>query len=94
VGTHEGATEESIARGHTVLAELQQEGRIRHLGLSGTSSAQLTEAQSIAHVVAVQNLYNLVYRGGDSLVERTAREHIAFVSYFPLGGLGLCSPMS
>lgn len=86
VGTHEGAREESIATAYAGLADLQQQGLIRHLGLSGASPAQLTEAQSIAPVVAVQNLYNLVYRGDDALVERTAREHIAFIPYFPLGG--------
>jgi pyridoxine 4-dehydrogenase len=57
-----------------------------HLGLSGASDVQLTEAWSTAPVVAVQNLYNLVNRRDDALVERTAREGIAFASFFPLGG--------
>ena len=68
------------------LAQLRQRGLIKHLGLSGVSSAQLTEAQGIASVVAIQNLYNLVNRQDDELVARAAREHIAFVPFFPLGG--------
>ncbi|WP_049573952.1 oxidoreductase [Streptomyces sp. SBT349] len=85
-GSHEGTTEESIAAEFTALAELRERGLIRHLGLSGVSAAQLTEAQSIAPVVAVQNLYNLVNRQDDDLVDHAAREHIAFASFFPLGG--------
>jgi pyridoxine 4-dehydrogenase len=86
LGSHEGTTEESIEPEFTALAELREKGMIRHLGLSGVSSAQLTEAQSIAPVVAVQNLYNLVNRQDDDLVARTAEENIAFASFFPLGG--------
>lgn len=85
-GSHEGTTDDSIEAEFTALAELREQGLIRHLGLSGVSFAQLTEAQSIAPVVAVQNLYNLVNRQDDDLVARTAREHIAFASFFPLGG--------
>jgi pyridoxine 4-dehydrogenase len=59
---------------------------IRHLGLSGVSSVQLTEARTIAPVVMVQNLYNLANRQDDALVERCAAEHIGFASFFPLGG--------
>jgi aryl-alcohol dehydrogenase-like predicted oxidoreductase len=79
-------SDESIADKFEVLAELRQQGLIRHLGLSGASSAQLTEAQSIAPVVTVQNLYNLANRQDDDLVDRCARENIAFVPFFPLGG--------
>ena len=86
LGSRDGTTGDSLAPEFTALAELQQEGVIRHLGLSGVSSAQLTEAQSIAPVVAIQNLYNLVNRQDDALVERAARENVAFVSFFPLGG--------
>jgi pyridoxine 4-dehydrogenase len=56
------------------------------LRLSGVSSARLTEAQPIAPVVTVQNLYNLANRQDDELVDRCARENIAFVPFFPLGG--------
>ncbi len=83
---HEEPTGDSIAEGFTALAELQQEGLIKHLGLSGVSDAQLTEAQQIAPVVTVQNLYNLANRGDDALVERCAAENIAYASFFPLGG--------
>ncbi|WP_326579934.1 oxidoreductase [Actinacidiphila glaucinigra] len=86
LGSVEGTGEESIAEGFGALAELREQGLIRHLGLSGVSDAQLTEAQSIAPVVAVQNLYNLVKRQDDALVDRCAAEGIAFASFFPLGG--------
>jgi pyridoxine 4-dehydrogenase len=79
-------TDDSLAEPFSVLVELQQAGLIRHLGISGVSDAQLTEAQSIAPVVTVQNLYNLANRQDDELVERCAREGIAFAPFFPLGG--------
>lgn len=75
-----------IGREFTALAELQREGVIGHLGLSGVTGGQLSEAQSIAPVVAVQNLYNLADRHDEALLGRTAGEGIAYVSYFPLGG--------
>ena len=76
----------SIAEQFGALAELRQQGLIRHLGLSTVSADQLAEAQSIAPVVCVQNLYNIARRGDDALVDATARQGIAFVPYFPLGG--------
>ena len=79
-------TDDSLAEPFSVLAELQQTGLIRHLGISGVTAAQLTEAQSIAPVVTVQNLYNVANRQDDELVERCAREGIAFAPFFPLGG--------
>lgn len=86
LGSHEGTDDTSPAAEFGVLAELRKEGLIRHLGLSGVSDVQLTEAQGIAPVVTVQNLYNLANRQDDALVERCARENIAFASFFPLGG--------
>jgi pyridoxine 4-dehydrogenase len=86
VGVIEGPTDESIEKEFTVLAELKQQGLIRHLGLSAVSDAQLTEAQTIAPVVTVQNLYNLANRSDDALVARCAAEGIAYASFFPLGG--------
>jgi aryl-alcohol dehydrogenase-like predicted oxidoreductase len=86
MGTAGGTSEESLAEQFGALAELREQGLIRHLGLSGISSAQLTEAQSIAPVVTVQNLYNLANRQDDALVDRCAAENIAFASFFPLGG--------
>ena len=82
----EGTGEESVAEEFGTLAEMQKEGLIRHLGLSGASAAQLTQAQAIAPVVTVQNLYNLASRQDDALVDRCAAENIAFASFFPLGG--------
>ena len=70
----------------SVLASLQQEGLIRHLGVSNVSAEQLAAAQSIAPVVAVQNFYNLAVRADDDLVDQCAEQGIAFVPFFPLGG--------
>ncbi len=86
LGTQDTADEESIGEKFGALAELREAGLIRHLGLSTVSAAQLTEAQAIAPVVTVQNLYNLANRRDDALVERCAAENIAFAAYFPLGG--------
>jgi pyridoxine 4-dehydrogenase len=81
-----GTGEESVAEPFGALAELQKDGLIRHLGLSEASDAQLTEAQAIAPVVTVQNLYNLADRHDDAMVDRCAAEGIAYAAYFPLGG--------
>ncbi|MFJ4626252.1 oxidoreductase [Streptomyces sp. NPDC088847] len=86
LGTQDSADEESIGEKFGALAELREAGLIRHLGLSTVCAAQLTEAQAIAPVVTVQNLYNLANRQDDALVERCAAENIAFAAYFPLGG--------
>jgi pyridoxine 4-dehydrogenase len=76
----------SIAEPFTALVELQQEGLIKHLGLSTVSAEQIEEAQSIAPVVCVQNLYNIANRGDDELIDSLAAQGIAYVPYFPLGG--------
>ena len=81
-----GSGEDSIAEPFGALAELQKEGLIRHLGISAASETQLTEAQAIAPVVTVQNLYNVASRADDALVDRCAAEGIAYAAYFPLGG--------
>ncbi|WP_144119143.1 oxidoreductase [Catellatospora sichuanensis] len=86
IGGTERPTPGSLAEPFTVLAELREQGLIRHLGVSGVSSEQLTEAQSIAPVVCVQNLYNVARRDDDDLVDRCAREGMAFTPFFPLGG--------
>jgi pyridoxine 4-dehydrogenase len=75
-----------LAERFGVLADLQQQGLIRHLGLSTVTAEQLAEAQTIAPVVCVQNLYNIARRDDDALVELTAAQGIAYVPYFPLGG--------
>jgi pyridoxine 4-dehydrogenase len=76
----------SIAEPFTVLAQLQQEGLIKHLGLSTVSAEQIAEAQSIAPVVCVQNFYNVAHRVDDDLIDSLAAQDIAYVPYFPLGG--------
>jgi aryl-alcohol dehydrogenase-like predicted oxidoreductase len=76
----------SIAEQFETLAALQQQGLIRHLGLSTVSADQLAEAQTIAPVVCVQNFYNIARRGDDALVDLTVRQGLAYVPYFPLGG--------
>jgi aryl-alcohol dehydrogenase-like predicted oxidoreductase len=76
----------SIAEPFSTLAQLQQEGLIRHLGISTVSAEQLAEAQSIAPVVCVQNYYNIAHRDDDDLLDSLAAQGIAYVPYFPLGG--------
>ena len=76
----------SLAEPFEALAELQQQGLIRHLGVSTVTAEQLAEARSIAPVVCVQNMYNIARSDDDALVDLTARESIAYVPYFPLGG--------
>jgi aryl-alcohol dehydrogenase-like predicted oxidoreductase len=77
----------SIAEQFGALAELREQGLVRHLGLSTVNADQLAEAQSIAPVVCVQNFYNIANRQDDDLVDSTARQGIAFVPYLPLGGI-------
>jgi len=76
----------SIAGPFTALAELRQEGLIRHLGVSNATGGQVAEAQSIAPVACVQNHYNLANRGDDDLIGSLAAQGIAYVPFFPLGG--------
>src|SRR6266705_1140999 len=76
----------SIAEPFSVLAEMQQEGLIKHLGVSTVSAEQVAEAQSIAPVVCVQNFYNIANRQDDSLIDSLAKQGIAYVPYFPIGG--------
>jgi pyridoxine 4-dehydrogenase len=78
----EGAIEKQVA----ALAELQQRGLVRHIGLSNVTAAQVAEAQGIAEIVCVQNHYNLVHREDDALVDELAGKGIAYVPFFPLGG--------
>jgi pyridoxine 4-dehydrogenase len=76
----------SLAEEFAVMVELQREGLVRHLGLSNVTAEQVAEARAIAPVVFVQNLYNLVERSDDPLVDALAAEGIGFVPFFPLGG--------
>jgi pyridoxine 4-dehydrogenase len=86
VGGLQTAGDESIAEPFGVLAELRDQGLIRHLGLSTVSATQIAEAQRIAPVVCVQNFYNLANRDDDTLIDVLAGQGIAYVPYFPLGG--------
>jgi aryl-alcohol dehydrogenase-like predicted oxidoreductase len=78
-------TGESIGEKFAVLAALQQQGLIRHLGVSNVDAAQLAEAQRIAPVVCVQNMYSLANRSDDPLVAECAEQRVAYVPFFPLG---------
>ena len=83
--------ERSVEEPFTVLAQLREQGLIGQLGVSNVTSAQLAEAQQIAPVVCVQNLYNIVHRHDEQLVRTTAEQGIAYVPFFPLGGFELVS---
>jgi aryl-alcohol dehydrogenase-like predicted oxidoreductase len=78
--------EGSIKAAMTVLAELQQQGLVRHIGVSNVTPAQVAEARQIAPIVCVQNHYNLARRADDALIVDLARDGIAYVPFFPLGG--------
>jgi aryl-alcohol dehydrogenase-like predicted oxidoreductase len=76
----------SVARSFGALAAMREEGLIKHLGISGATLPQISEARSIAPVVCVQNEYNLAHRDDDELIDRLAEYGIAYVPFFPLGG--------
>ena len=86
MGSGHGTEEGSIAEQVNVLADLQRKGLIRHVGLSNVTAAQVAEAQAITEVVCVQNLYNVAHRNDDALIDDLARQGIAYVPFFPLGG--------
>ncbi|RUW26866.1 MULTISPECIES: aldo/keto reductase family oxidoreductase [unclassified Mesorhizobium] len=83
--TH-GPAEGSIEAPLTVLAELQRRGLVRHIGLSNVTRAQIAEGRRVCEIVCVQNQYNLAHRGDDALIDELARDGIAYVPFFPLGG--------
>jgi pyridoxine 4-dehydrogenase len=78
----EGSIEEPL----TVLAELKRQGLIRHIGLSNVTPTQLAEAQKITEVVCIQNFYNVAQRKDDGFIDDLAKQGIAYVPFFPLGG--------
>jgi aryl-alcohol dehydrogenase-like predicted oxidoreductase len=86
VGGVMGPSEGSIEEPLTVLAELQRQGLIRHLGLSNVTAAQFAQGRTIAEIVCVQNAYNVVHRTDDGLVDDLAARGVAYVPFFPLGG--------
>ncbi|QNG37932.1 oxidoreductase [Geodermatophilaceae bacterium NBWT11] len=78
--------ERSVTGPMETMAALQAEGLVRHIGISNVSTSMLAEAQEVAPVVCVQNHYNLVHRDDDAMIDALAREGIAYVPFFPLGG--------
>ena len=81
-GPAEGSIEEPL----TALAEMQRQGLVRHIGLSNVTPTQIAEGRRIAPIVCVQNQYNLAHRGDDALIDDLARDGVAYVPFFPLGG--------
>jgi|SRR5262245_3656079 len=86
VGGLEGPSEGSIAEPLATLVELKRQGLIRHIGLSNVSPTQLAEAQSLTKIVCAQNFYNIAHREDDAFIDDLARQRIAYVPFFPLGG--------
>jgi pyridoxine 4-dehydrogenase len=86
VGGVMGPSQGSIEEPLTVLTELKHQGLIRHLGLSNVTPEQLAEAQTITEIVCIQNLYNVAHRSDDSFIQDLAKQGIAYVPFFPLGG--------
>ncbi|KEQ06241.1 aldo/keto reductase family oxidoreductase [Pseudorhizobium pelagicum] len=81
-GPAEGSLEEPL----TVLADLQRQGLIRHIGLSNVTAKQVADAKEIVEIVCVQNMYNIAHRADDALIYALAADGIAYVPFFPLGG--------
>ncbi|MFG2802485.1 aldo/keto reductase family oxidoreductase [Streptomyces pseudovenezuelae] len=86
LGNAQGPQPGSLAEPFETLVGLQQQGLIRHLGVSNATAEQVAEAQTIAPIVCVQNMYNLAYRQDDELIDELADQGIAYVPFFPLGG--------
>lgn len=84
-GVH-GPAEGSIGTPLSALADLQRQGLVRHIGLSNATPAQVEEGRSICEIVCVQNHYNIAHRGDDRLIDQLAKDGLAYVPYFPLGG--------
>ena len=84
--SHLGPADGSLEEPLTILAELQQQGLIKHLGVSNVTPAQVAQARGIADIVCVQNAYNIAQRGDDALIDALAADGIAYVPFFPLGG--------
>ena len=83
--TH-GPAEGSLEAPLTVLADLQRQGLIRHIGLSNVTAKQIADGRKIADIVCVQNMYNVAQRSDDKLIDDLARDGIPYVPFFPLGG--------
>ena len=86
MGDGHGPAEGSIEASLTVLAEMQQQGLVKHIGLSNVTPTQVAEARKITEIVCVQNEYNIAHRADDAMIDDLARVGIAYVPFFPLGG--------
>jgi len=86
MGDGHGPSEGSIAAQVEAMAAIQQEGLVRHIGISNVTSTQVEEAMGIVSIACVQNMYNLVHRTDDALIDMLAAKEIAYVPFFPLGG--------
>ena len=86
VGGFQTPTEGSIEEPLSALVALKRQGLIAHIGLSNVSPQQLAEAQRMTEIVCVQNFYNVAQRGDDAFIDALARQGIAYVPFFPLGG--------
>lgn len=82
MGTAEGSIEEQLS----AVAELQQQGLVRHIGISNVTPTQIAEARKLVNVVCVQNLYNIAHQHDNAVIDELARDGIAYVPFFPLGG--------
>ena len=92
LGNAQGPQPGSLAEPFETLAALQQQGLIRHLGVSNATAEQVAEAQAIAPIVCVQNMYNLAYRDDDNLIDQLAEQGIAYVPFFPSAASARSSP--
>ena len=86
MGDAVGPKDESVAEPFEALAELREQGLIRHLGISNATAEQVAQAQAIGPIAAVQNMYNLAHRHDDALIDALAAQGVAYVPFFPLGG--------
>ncbi|HWK91981.1 MAG TPA: aldo/keto reductase family oxidoreductase [Luteimicrobium sp.] len=86
MGDATGPQPGSLRESFETLVELQQQGLVRHLGLSNVTPEQVAEASGIAPIVCVQNMYNLAHRDDDELIDKLAADGVAYVPFFPLGG--------
>jgi aryl-alcohol dehydrogenase-like predicted oxidoreductase len=86
MGSAHGPAEGPIEELLTVLAELQRQGLVRHIGLSNVTANQIEEGRRICDIVCVQNMYNVAHREDDALIDGLARSGVAYVPFFPLGG--------
>ena len=87
-----GPAEGSLEQPLTILAELQHQGLIKHLGVSNVTPAQVAQARGLAEIVCVQNAYNIAQRGDDALIDELSAAGIAYVPFFPLGGFSPLQP--